>query len=1724
MDYETVGISSTLEITTVEAQKSIDNFVEYTETKLNNLKPNIDMSFDKSLMQGLEQAFDKIKENLQSLSVTKEKALQKNEGDSDLEKLLKELQLQVNNTNVSFDNAKTKVESLEQKLKDASLTEQQKINIMKELEVAYREASNEALNYQNAMERLRDANKSDKATYVNQTQLINDLSLAYESFAIKANNAKKTVDDGVLSRSTKVDINNLSTLNKQIDIAKNEVQSYANILKDKTLSDKEQKDVMLDLANSYNKLIVLMTQKQNELATVNTKTKEGTEAWYNYQKALTSLGSELEAVKSKFANVQNNLFASNPINVGGIDSSFKANIVDLQQEIQKLIIANRDMSLSLSEKEEILDRVGSKYKELSNKYVEQISYLKKLQSSVSSDSKEYNELEKAINSTTKNLKVLDTQQERNITTMKNSIQRKREAIEKENELNNVIKDSKTLYQEYNSALHSTIASYGQIYLVLNQVTKAIDVHKEVDKALTETRKVANLTKEEMRDYQYESLETANSLGLLQTELIDATTEFVRLGLAFEEAKGFGELASIGAVVGDIGSAGEVSDFLIATIQGFSELNMEVSSAQKVIDAFNAVANNTSINFEALGEGAKRFSASMSVAGNSLEESIGLLTAGFDVTRDSAKVANGLNTISLRLRGINEEGEEQLDLVPKMESTLQAYGLTIKKVLEDGSLGMKSTYEILGEIAGIWDQLDDYGRTFLLEEIAGKRQANVASAIIGNWETVEKAIGLAVDSVGSAQNEYNIYLESMEASSAKFSNALNGLYQKIISSDDITKLIDAGTRLIEKLGEINPEVYKMIGLFTAMQGATYVAGTAFGGMAKGVSAVSETIKIFKGGVEGATKATMILKGATALGGLLPIVTTVTYGIITLVSWFNEYTSTSARLERQQESLRQKTELTNSAFTSMDSAIKNVTEALDEYGNVIMKIDEVEFYRSVNELKEIYPQLRDEINNIVSSYENQYEAMLKIQELTNAELAEEQISVMQTEQDMINELIDRRDRLSEKIQDNQAELTRAIELYPEETKLIDSMRFSIEEDNKALDEMNALLKDSDVTMQGHGATLGQLGYSYQVVNGQVQLTKLSTDDLTNSFNVQDYYMQVLLNDVIDLTTADGVLARAFIELSTTGQLSAQTLGLLAQHFDQTTISAFTSADAVIGYANANNLSTHQILNDSNSWIAGSKQKIKQHIAEMETLKQHALANEAFHLAMGNTGEAETAYRYAQQLEQNIKSAQAELKAYEALTNRLNQLKSPISGSSYTPTSNTTYPTWSGTLKNPSSSSSSSSSSAKDTIDYAKKYADQLQRISDIEAEISKLNSKLKYAKNDAERYKILNSLSGKYADKVRELERYQRSLNSELSEVKVGSDEYYKLKDMIADVEQQILDTTLAQQDFIDQIYELKKEIEEFDISKVEHEISVLDKLLDDENLTLEERIALIEKMAKLYDQQAKETKDMITLLKQEQAQYDKNSSQWRELQEEIWKYELDLMDIEKDKLDLIKDINEEILKEQEDRVNKEIELIEERLQAELDAIDEQIDALKKAKEEKEEEDKRQQIVDDINKAQSQLDSLKSDDSLWAKKQQYELQQQIKEKEKKLQELEEEKAYNQRLEELENEKKKLQEKANSDISKIREAFDSLVDGDVGIDTVINNAKNSIESALSGVSAEIVRAISARSASIDVGGVSRASTEQQSNNVFNFSFYGIDKNSGTKVSNDFISSLQSKGYKLK
>lgn len=105
---------------------------------------------------------------------------------------------------------------------------------------------------------------------------------------------------------------------------------------------------------------------------------------------------------------------------------------------------------------------------------------------------------------------------------------------------------------------------------------------------------------------------------------------------------------------------------------------------------------------------------MANAGNSLEQMIGLMTAGTEITRNASKVANGLKTVSLRLQGMSDEGEESLELMSKMEELFGKLGKTVYET--DGTL--KNTYDLLGELADVYPDLTAAEKAYVTETIAG----------------------------------------------------------------------------------------------------------------------------------------------------------------------------------------------------------------------------------------------------------------------------------------------------------------------------------------------------------------------------------------------------------------------------------------------------------------------------------------------------------------------------------------------------------------------------------------------------------------------------------------------------------------------------------------------------------------------------------------------------------------------------------------------------------------------------------------------------------------------------------------------------------------------------------------------------------------------------------------------------------------------------------------------
>ena len=210
--------------------------------------------------------------------------------------------------------------------------------------------------------------------------------------------------------------------------------------------------------------------------------------------------------------------------------------------------------------------------------------------------------------------------------------------------------------------------------------------------------------------------------------------------------------------------------------------------------------------------------------NSLDESIALITAANEVVNDPSSVGTALKTLTLRLRGSKTELEEMGEDVTDMATTtsqLQAKLLALTGGKVDIMLDantFKNTTQILREMADAWDNMNDIQRASALELMGGKRQANTLSALIQNFETVEKAIEASANSAGSALKENERYLDSIQGKIDQFTNALQTMWINALDSDLVKDIVEIGTELIRLIDKI--------GLLPSVLGGVFIYFTAF----------------------------------------------------------------------------------------------------------------------------------------------------------------------------------------------------------------------------------------------------------------------------------------------------------------------------------------------------------------------------------------------------------------------------------------------------------------------------------------------------------------------------------------------------------------------------------------------------------------------------------------------------------------------------------------------------------------------------------------------------------------------------------------------------------------------------------------------------------------------------------------------------------------------------------
>lgn len=258
-----------------------------------------------------------------------------------------------------------------------------------------------------------------------------------------------------------------------------------------------------------------------------------------------------------------------------------------------------------------------------------------------------------------------------------------------------------------------MTSMGAMSRVIGQIKQGIQYVKDIDAALTELKKVTDETDETYARFLKTASAAGAEIGTTVSDFTNATADFARLGYSITEATDLAKAASIYKNVGDgINSVSDASESIISTMKAFG---IEANDAMGIVNRFNEVGNNFAISSTGIGEALQRSASALYESGNTIDESIALITAANSVVQNPETVGTAMKTLSLRLRGAKadlEDAGEEVDGMCDSVSELQAKLLALTGGKVDIMLGkdtFKNTTEILREMSQAWDDMTDVNR-------------------------------------------------------------------------------------------------------------------------------------------------------------------------------------------------------------------------------------------------------------------------------------------------------------------------------------------------------------------------------------------------------------------------------------------------------------------------------------------------------------------------------------------------------------------------------------------------------------------------------------------------------------------------------------------------------------------------------------------------------------------------------------------------------------------------------------------------------------------------------------------------------------------------------------------------------------------------------------------------------------------------------------------------------
>lgn len=374
------------------------------------------------------------------------------------------------------------------------------------------------------------------------------------------------------------------------------------------------------------------------------------------------------------------------------------------------------------------------------------------------------------------------------------------------------------------------AIQGAFYKAKQVATEMVTAVRDINDALTQLTIVTGKSGSELDSFFQRAADSAYNMGHSVTEVLGSVETFTRLGYGLEDASTLADAATIMSNVADTTVSASTTG-LTSIIKSYG---LEASDATRVSDVLAKVGKDYAISAEELMTALERGGAALNVANTSFEESVALAAAGNAAIQDPIKTGTALKTMSARIRTSKPELEELGEDYDDVATSAAKYRAEIKALsgvdIMENATTYKSIYDIMVEIASVWDKMSDTDQAALLERIAGKNQSNVVAGIITNLKDLTGAYDEALSASGETEVANEVVMDSISGKVGQFKEQFEELSYNTINSDLVKGVVSGGTGILGFLNKAIELFHQLGPVATATEAA--LAGVAGVKLAKG----------------------------------------------------------------------------------------------------------------------------------------------------------------------------------------------------------------------------------------------------------------------------------------------------------------------------------------------------------------------------------------------------------------------------------------------------------------------------------------------------------------------------------------------------------------------------------------------------------------------------------------------------------------------------------------------------------------------------------------------------------------------------------------------------------------------------------------------------------------------------------------------------------------------------